>query len=83
MGAMLQRRKFAPGCASRHRRRPAVVGGLLVSQLLTLFITPVIFVEMERLSRLLAGLRQCRAAEPVMPAEPTVAPALLPQPAGE
>jgi hydrophobic/amphiphilic exporter-1 (mainly G- bacteria), HAE1 family len=28
----------------------AVVGGLLVSQVLTLFITPVIFVELERLS---------------------------------
>ncbi len=30
----------------------AIVGGLLVSQALTLFITPVIFVEMDRLSKL-------------------------------
>lgn len=39
--------------ASSELRQPlgvAVVGGLLVSQVLTLFITPVIFVEIERLS---------------------------------
>ena len=39
--------------ASSELRQPlgiAVVGGLIVSQVITLFITPVIFVEMERLS---------------------------------
>lgn len=44
--------------ASSELRQPlgvAVVGGLLVSQLLTLFITPVIFVGIQRLSDRFAG----------------------------
>jgi hydrophobic/amphiphilic exporter-1 (mainly G- bacteria), HAE1 family len=45
--------------ASSELRQPlgiAVVGGLLVSQFLTLFITPVIFVEMDRMGRALSRL---------------------------
>jgi multidrug efflux pump len=35
----------------------AIVGGLLVSQLLTLFTTPVVYVYMDRLGRLLSRRR--------------------------
>ncbi|WP_105432210.1 efflux RND transporter permease subunit [Neorhizobium sp. T6_25] len=45
--------------ASSELRQPlgiAVVGGLIVSQALTLFITPVIFVEMDRFGRFLGKL---------------------------
>jgi len=45
--------------ASSELRQPlgiAVVGGLVVSQMLTLFITPVIFVEMDRFGNYLGRL---------------------------
>jgi multidrug efflux pump len=45
-------------------RRPlgiAIVGGLLISQMLTLYTTPVIYLYMTRLGRWLAGKNQVRA----------------------
>jgi multidrug efflux pump len=50
-------------------RRPlglAIAGGLIVSQALTLFTTPVIFLAFERLS---ARVRRKREAEPLLPLE--------------
>ncbi|OWO93618.1 acriflavine resistance protein B [Rhizobium esperanzae] len=56
--------------ASSELRQPlgiAVVGGLVVSQLLTLFITPVIFVEMDRFGGFLGRLMgQKKVEEPVL-----------------
>jgi HAE1 family hydrophobic/amphiphilic exporter-1 len=52
--------------ASAELRQPlglAVVGGLIVSQVLTLFITPVIFLFMEGLSRRL-GNKGAKAPAP-------------------
>ncbi|MBX5089058.1 efflux RND transporter permease subunit [Rhizobium lentis] len=57
--------------ASSELRQPlgiAVVGGLVVSQLLTLFITPVIFVEMDRFGNFLGRLMgQKKVEAPVVP----------------
>ena len=53
-------------------RRPlgyAMVGGLVVSQVLTLFTTPVIYIYMERLVQLAARLRGRSAPHVAVPAE--------------
>jgi multidrug efflux pump subunit AcrB len=46
----------------------AIVGGLLISQLLTLFTTPVVYIYMDRLSRWIEGRRQRGHAGAVVPA---------------
>ena len=53
-------------------RRPlgiTIVGGLLISQILTLYTTPVIYLYMERLARAFAQEAPTPGDEPV--AEPT------------
>jgi hydrophobic/amphiphilic exporter-1 (mainly G- bacteria), HAE1 family len=55
--------------AGGEARRPlglAVVGGLLFSQLITLFLTPVVYVYMDALERRVGGLRLWRKRRPAV-----------------
>jgi HAE1 family hydrophobic/amphiphilic exporter-1 len=55
--------------AGAEARRPlglAVVGGLLVSQTLTLYVTPVFYIYMENLQDWMRRRRKVRVAEPVL-----------------
>jgi multidrug efflux pump subunit AcrB len=53
---------FGAGGAARRPLGVAVVGGLLFSQMLTLFVTPVFYVYMDELSRWLAKRRAEKVA---------------------
>ncbi len=61
--------------ASSELRQPlgiAVVGGLIVSQLLTLFITPVIFIELNRFGDFLTRLLGRKSKPPVVHETPVI-----------
>ncbi|BDG01262.1 efflux RND transporter permease subunit [Anaeromyxobacter oryzae] len=64
---------FGAGSESRRPLGLSVVGGLLFSQLLTLFVTPVFYVYMEELSEWLARIRH-RRLHVVGEGEPGAAP---------
>jgi len=63
MGALPIAIGYGAGAESRRTLGLAVVGGLLVSQVLTLYITPVIYLKFERLRRRKKG----KAARPILP----------------
>jgi multidrug efflux pump len=61
---------FGTGTGSelRHPLGVSIVGGLLVSQVLTLFTTPVIYLAFDRLATRFPGLRRPDEAEPLVDA---------------
>jgi multidrug efflux pump subunit AcrB len=71
--ALLGAVPLALGCGTGAEiRQPlgyAIVGGLLVSQLLTLFTTPVVYIYMDRLGHLLSRRRRVAAVEANAPAQ--------------
>jgi multidrug efflux pump len=64
---------FGTGMGSelRHPLGVSIVGGLMVSQVLTLFTTPVIYLAFDRLAARFPGLRQSEADGETLADSPT------------
>ena len=64
LGAIPLAIAVGPGSELRRPLGIAIIGGLIVSQVLTLYTTPVIYLMLDRLHRRLWGSRSVRGAEP-------------------
>jgi len=73
MGSLPIAMGFGAGSEARRPLGLAVVGGLVVSQLLTLYITPVVYIYMERFSGSLSFLRRRKAKAQEAGAEASLA----------
>jgi len=74
LGAVPLAMATGPGSELRRPLGVAIIGGLLVSQVLTLYTTPIIYLLLDRLHRRLggegqAGLVRNESAPPTVPAE--------------
>ncbi len=70
LGALPLARGSGDGAELRQPRGISIIGGLLLSQLLTLFTTPVVYLYLDRFSQWCARVRVRR----VMRAQPTIRP---------